>query len=47
MEEREVSAVARGMQRGRGFRDVLADDRRIADLFIAVSELVVRKADGF
>ena len=47
VKQREVSPVARGVQRRRGFGDVLADDGRVADLFVAVAELVVREADGF
>ena len=47
VEQREIAAVARGMQRRRRLRDVLADDRRVADLLVAEPELVVREADGF
>ena len=34
------------MQRGSRFRDVLAQDREIADLPIALAELVVGQADA-
>ena len=47
MKQREVSPVARCMERRCGFGDVLADDRRVADLLVAVAELVVGEADGF
>ena len=47
MEECEVPPVARCMQRGRRFRDVFSNDRRVADLFVAMPELVVRKPDRF
>ena len=47
VKQREVAAVAGGVQRRRGLRDVLADDRRVADLLVAEPELVVREADGF
>ena len=42
---REVPAVARRVQRRRRLRDVLADDRRVADLPVAEAELVVGEAD--
>ena len=38
--------VAGGVQRRRGLGDVLADDRGVADLPVAVAELVVGEADG-
>ena len=44
--QREVPAIAGGVQRGRGLRDVLADDRDVADLAIALAELVVGEADA-
>ena len=47
MEQREIAAIAGGVQRRRRFGDVLADDRRVADLPITKSELVVGEADGF
>ncbi len=47
MEEREVTAIAGGVQRRSRFRDVFTDDRAVADLFVAETELVVREADGF
>ena len=47
MQQREVPPVAGRVQRGRGFRDVLADDGGIADLLVAVAQLVVGQPDGF
>ncbi len=47
VQQREIAPVAGGMQRRRGLRDVLADDGRVADLLVAVPELVVREADRF
>ena len=44
--QREVAPVAGGVQRGRRLGDVLADDRHVADLAIALPELVVGEADG-
>ena len=44
--EGEVPAVPRSMQGGCGFRDVLTNDRDVANLAITVPELVVGKADG-
>ena len=41
-----MAAVAGGVQRGRGLGDVLADDRDVADLAVALAELVVGEADG-
>ena len=41
-----MAAVAGGVQRGRRLGDVLADDRDVADLAVALSELVVGEADG-
>ena len=46
MDQREVTAIAGGVQRGRGLGDVLADDRDVADLAVALAELVVREPDG-
>ena len=46
MHEREVAAIAGGVQRRRRFRDVLAHDRHVAHLAIALAELVVGEADG-
>ena len=43
--EREVAPVARGVQRGGGFGDVLADDRDVADLAVALTQPVVREPD--
>ncbi len=43
--EREVTAIACGVQRRRGLGEMLADDARIADLLVAERELVVRQAD--
>ena len=44
--QREVPPIARGKQCRRGLRDVLADNGHIADLAIAVAELVVGETDG-
>ena len=44
--QREMAAVARRMQRGGRFGDVLADDRHVADLRVAERQLVVGAADG-
>ena len=41
-----MAPVAGGVQRRRGFGDVLAHDRRVADLAVALRQLVVREADG-
>ncbi len=43
--EREMAAIAGGVQRRRGFGEVLADDAGVADLLVAEGELVVREAD--
>ena len=43
---RQVPPVARGVQRRCGRGQVLADDRRVADLPVAERQLVVGKADG-
>ena len=45
LHERQVAAVAGGVQRGGGLRDVLADDGDVADLAVALAELVVGEAD--
>ena len=45
MDEREVAAIAGGVQRRCGFGQVLADDARVADLLVAERQLVVREAD--
>ena len=45
VDEREVAAVAGRVQRRRRLRDVLADDRRVADVAVAEAELVVGEAD--
>ena len=45
MDHREVPFVARGVKRRRGLRDVVPDDRGVADLPIAQTELVVGKPD--
>ena len=44
--EREVPPIAGGVQRRGRFGDVLADDRGVADLAVALAELVVGEADG-
>ena len=46
MHHREVALVARGVQRGRGFGNVLAHDRHVADLPIALAEIEVGEPDG-
>ena len=46
MHEREVAPIARRVQRGRGLCDVLAHDRHVADLAVALAELVVREPDA-
>ena len=46
MHLREVAAIARGVQRGRGLGDVLAHDRHVADLAIAEAEVEVGETDG-
>ena len=46
MHQREVTAIAGGVQRRGGLGDVLADDRDVADLAVALAELVVGEADG-
>ena len=45
VDEREMTAIAGGVQRGRGFGEVLAHDARIADLLVGEGQLVVREAD--
>ena len=44
--ERQMAAIAGGVQRGRGFGDVLAHGRGVADVAVALAELVVREADA-
>ena len=46
VEERQIPPIARGMQRGRGLGDVLANDRRVAHLLVTESQLIMREADG-
>ena len=46
MHERQVAAFAGRMERGRGLGQVLADDAGVADLLVAVGELIVGEADG-
>ena len=46
MDQRQVAAVAGGVQRRGRLRDVLADDRGVADVAVAQPELVVGEADG-
>ena len=43
---REVAPVAGGVQRRGGFGDVLAHDRHVADLPVALAEIEVGEADG-
>ena len=45
MHHREVAPVAGGVQRGGGFGDVLAHDRHVADLPVALAEIEVGEAD--
>ena len=45
VDEREMAAIAGGVQRGCGFGQVLADDAGIADLLVAEGQLVMREAD--
>ena len=46
VDEREMTAIAGGVQRGGRLRDVLADDGGVADLPVALPELVVREPDA-
>ena len=46
MHHHEMATIAGGMQRGRGFGDVLADDGHVADLAIALTEIEMGEADG-
>ncbi len=46
VDEREVAAIAGRVECGRGLGDVLANDRDVADLPVALAELVVREPDG-
>jgi hypothetical protein len=45
MDHREVALVTGGVQRGRRLRNVLADDRRVADLAVALAEIEMGQAD--
>ena len=45
MDEREVPLVSGGVKRRCGLGDVIADDRRVADLPVAQPQLVVGQAD--
>src|SRR5712691_3769203 len=47
MDEREIPTIAGGMKSRRRLGDMLADDRRIANLLVTVPELVMREPDGF
>jgi hypothetical protein len=47
MKQRKIPAIARGVQSRRRLRNVLADDRGIADLLVTETKLVMGKADGF
>jgi len=44
--QREMTQVAGRVQRGRRLRDVIADDRAVADLAVAEPELIVGETDG-
>ena len=44
--QREVAPIAGGVERRDRLADLLADDRRVADLPVADAQLVVREADG-
>ena len=44
--EREMAAIAGGVQRGGGFGQVVADDAGVADLLVAERQLVMGEADG-
>ena len=46
VDERELAAIAGGVQGGGRLGDVLADDRHIANLPVALAEVVMGKADG-
>ncbi len=46
MDQGEVTSIARRVQRRRRLGDVLTDDRHVADLPVALSELVVSETDG-
>ena len=43
---RQVAAIAGGMKRRRGLRDVLVNDRHVADVAIAEAKLVVGQPDS-
>ena len=46
MHQREVAAIAGGVQGRGGFGDVLADDGDVADLAVAEAKSVMGEADG-
>ena len=46
VEQREIPAIARGVEGGRRLGDVLANDGGVADLLVAEAQLVVGQADG-
>ena len=46
MDERQVTAIPGRVERRRRFRDVLAHGRRVADVPVALAELVVRESDA-
>jgi hypothetical protein len=46
VDECEVAAIARRMQCGGRLGQVLPDDPRVTDLFVAEGQLVMREADG-
>ena len=46
MHERQVTPVARGVQGRRRLGDVLANDGEVADLSVALSQLVAGEPDG-
>ena len=46
MDERQVAPIAGGVQGGCRLADVLANDRHLADLPIALTELIVGQPDG-
>ena len=46
MDERQMATISRGVESGRGFGDVLAHGRGVADVPVALAELVVREPDA-
>src|SRR5262249_29357750 len=44
--QRQAALITRRVQRRRRLRDVLADDRRVPDVPVAETQLVVRQSDG-